>query len=141
MRSGTGRKKKIAREDWPKIAERYDAGETYVSIARDYGCSPPAIRYVVGQLKGGSDVSNSAEKLPERNPMIIEAAGGRSGKLSDVLLRRATSGVASFLSALDAMMSDPSDTNAGRLRQAADELMYLAARVLVELDGPEGRTH
>jgi hypothetical protein len=39
--------RKIARSEWARIAARYAAGEALASIARDYHCTPPAIRYIV----------------------------------------------------------------------------------------------
>ena len=40
---------KIPQHDWPSIIKRYEAGETLASIARTYGCSPPAISYIVSR--------------------------------------------------------------------------------------------
>jgi hypothetical protein len=42
---------KIPQQDWPSIIQRYEAGETLASIARTYGCSPPAISYILGRSR------------------------------------------------------------------------------------------
>ena len=42
---------KIPQHDWPSIIQRYEAGETLTSIARSYGCSPPAISYIVSRSR------------------------------------------------------------------------------------------
>lgn len=42
-----GRKRKIPREDYPEIVQRYLAGETMVSISRGYGCHSTAIRPII----------------------------------------------------------------------------------------------
>src|SRR5690349_2158793 len=39
--------RKIPRSEWTRIAARHAAGEALASIARDYRCTPPAIRYIV----------------------------------------------------------------------------------------------
>ena len=46
---------KIPREEWPKIAARFQNGETLTEIARSYHCTAPAIRYIVGRvsIRGG----------------------------------------------------------------------------------------
>ena len=47
--------RKISRSEWPTIGTRYAKGESLASIARDYSCTPPAIKYIV----------NSERKLNE----------------------------------------------------------------------------
>src|SRR5215831_17175539 len=47
-------KGKISRTEWPNIIARYGNGETIAQIGRDYGCTAPAIRYIIkrsGRLK------------------------------------------------------------------------------------------
>ena len=44
---------KIPRDEWPKIALRFQKGETLTEIARSYGCTAPAIRYIVGRISAG----------------------------------------------------------------------------------------
>jgi hypothetical protein len=57
---------KIPQSDWPLIMTRYEAGETLASIARTYGCSPPAISYVV---------SRSRARQPAKTPPPPAASG------------------------------------------------------------------
>jgi hypothetical protein len=48
-------KGKIPRNEWPRILSKYASGESIAQIGRDYGCTAPAIRYIikrVGMLKG-----------------------------------------------------------------------------------------
>jgi transposase-like protein len=42
---------KISQDQWEAIAQRYSSGETLSSIARHYGCTPPAIHYILKQVK------------------------------------------------------------------------------------------
>lgn len=46
---------KIPQGDWKAIAARYSKGESISSIARDYGCTPPAIHYILKRIKGLGD--------------------------------------------------------------------------------------
>jgi transposase-like protein len=43
---------KIPQGEWNAIAARYSKGESLSSIARDYGCTPPAIHYILKRVKG-----------------------------------------------------------------------------------------
>jgi hypothetical protein len=43
------KKGKIAHAEWPAIITRYESGESLASIARGYGCTAPAIRYIVNR--------------------------------------------------------------------------------------------
>src|SRR5258708_11577242 len=50
-------KGKIPHGEWPQILAKYARGETIAQIGRDYGCTAPAIRYIIrrsGTLKGES---------------------------------------------------------------------------------------
>ncbi len=42
-------KGKIPHTEWPTIRSRHAAGQSLASIARDYGCTGPAIRYIVNR--------------------------------------------------------------------------------------------
>jgi hypothetical protein len=37
--------------EWNAIAQRYSKGETLSSIVRHYGCTPPAIHYILKRVK------------------------------------------------------------------------------------------
>ncbi|MCG5238783.1 hypothetical protein [Azospirillum doebereinerae] len=64
-------KGKIPHTEWPEIRTRYAAGESLASIARTYGCTGPAIRYIVNrptQADGASDVTPPAP--PPASPAV-----------------------------------------------------------------------
>ena len=42
---------KIPQDEWETIAQRYSRGETLSSIARHYGCTPPAVHHILKQVK------------------------------------------------------------------------------------------
>lgn len=69
-------KGKIPHSEWSAIRTRHAAGESLASIARDYGCTGPAIRYIVNRPSGGTaPAPTSPDKaLPEN----------RSGESSDI---------------------------------------------------------
>jgi hypothetical protein len=73
---------KIPQSDWPLIMARYDAGETLASIARTYGCSPPAISYVVSRSRARHTgvAADTPPKPPSTaEPQLIKAVGSVSG--------------------------------------------------------------
>jgi hypothetical protein len=70
---------KIPQSDWPLIMSRYEAGETLASIARTYGCSPPAISYVVSRSRARQTAASPQAKRPtggEAHLVKAEAAPG-----------------------------------------------------------------
>jgi len=60
----TRKKGKIPHTEWPAIRERHAAGEALASIARDYGCTGPAIRYILGRTKGDHPAALPADDKP-----------------------------------------------------------------------------
>ena len=50
---------KIPQQDWRAIIKRYEAGETLASIARTYGCSPPAISYILSRSRARDTTAES----------------------------------------------------------------------------------
>lgn len=60
-------KGKIPHNEWPAIRMRYAAGESLASIARDYGCTGPAIRYIVNRPVGADGTAGIAA-LPAVQP-------------------------------------------------------------------------
>jgi len=51
-RFGTGvRMSKIPRGEWSAIAARYAKGESITRIAQSYGCTPPAIHYILKRTR------------------------------------------------------------------------------------------
>lgn len=66
---------KIPQSDWPSIMSRYEAGETLSSIARTYGCSPPAISYVVSRSRARQPSVASPPAPPTgAEPQLLKAA-------------------------------------------------------------------
>lgn len=51
-------KGKIKSSEWEAILARHTAGESLANIARDYGCTAPAIRYIVN--RAGARVARDA---------------------------------------------------------------------------------
>ena len=63
---------KIPHQDWPSILARYEAGETLANIARTYGCSAPAVSYIVSRSRArGAVAAPSAPTPPE--PQLIKS--------------------------------------------------------------------
>ncbi|MBP2312743.1 hypothetical protein [Azospirillum soli] len=56
-------KGKIPHSEWSAIRTRHAAGESLASIARDYGCTGPAIRYIVN--RPGNGTTTPAPASPE----------------------------------------------------------------------------
>lgn len=68
---------KIPQGEWNAIAARHSKGESLSRIARDYGCTPPAIHYILKRVKGmNTDTAGTplvrtqpaAQILPQRRP-------------------------------------------------------------------------
>ncbi len=52
---------KIPQGEWSAIAARYQNGESISKIARSYGCTPPAIHYI---LKRNRELPAAADRPP-----------------------------------------------------------------------------
>lgn len=152
----TREKGKIARNEWSRILARYNDGETIAQIGRDYGCTAPAIRYIIkrtGTLKdhaAGMPAARAATRplrraaRPDRIPepasmeapvMAPSAILPRVERgLSAELRKRVTGDVAAFLVALDQAMLDPSSEGVAGLQEATDRLMRSTARVRLDLE-------
>ena len=188
---------KIPQGDWNAIAARYQNGESISNIARSYGCTPPAIHYILkrsgGRAPEGAALAPSGNALPiapiaartaafERvaaapsadNPPRMTLSSGSSGLvragasgaaaslgqpiapgplvaergsgepertratpnpgLDSELRNRAEAAIATFRSSFDAALADGSPLVRERLRQAASDLMRVAARTTMVLD-------
>jgi hypothetical protein len=147
-------KGKIPHGEWPQILAKYAGGETIAQIGRDYGCTAPAIRYIIrrsGRLKGGGDVGRSSGRKvlqsqpsrPATSPSGSAArpssshrasADGRgTSALGTQLLTRVTGDTVSFLAALDHAVLEGSLESLTVLQDAIDALMRSAARTRIEL--------
>jgi transposase-like protein len=155
-------KGKILHSEWPKILAKYNSGESIAKISRDYGCTAPAIRYIVkrsGGLKdrvggeravGGSRSQQQASRLraqaggsemPSSSPVIAApsvmatAQHERGDRILGAELRkRLTGDVASFLVSLDQAVLDGSIESIAELQEATDRLMRSTARTRIELE-------
>ena len=204
---------KIAQGEWDAIAARYAQGESISRIARSYGCTPPAIHYILKRSKhraaldipqplkpappalspmvhraaqspdmpenvrptglGGEELGTarlpadearsamvqSVELRPARDrefsseqsttngrprPAIPQQtsgnhrSGGRSSAFTAGLDRdlhgRAEAAIAAFRSSFDAALAEGSPRVHEQLRQAASDLMRVAARTTIVLD-------
>jgi hypothetical protein len=193
---------KIPQGEWNAIAARYAKGESITRIAQSYGCTPPAIHYILKRNKqraaqkpehrvnGKSDLAMTFPGEPRKStapeaPRAVEhrgeengiaqlgpseirqAAGppiearpprepvtplqgepsqpapphptaGRSSAfaagLDSELHGRAEAAIAAFRSSLDAALAEGSPGVRQRLRQAASDLMRVAARTTIVLD-------
>ena len=191
---------KIPQGEWNAIAARYANGESITRIAQSYGCTPPAIHYILkrGKLRaaqdperrmnGKSDAAMTFPSEPKRpttpeGPRILRgedhkiegsilgevrpAAGppvelrpacepvtplpseqGPAGPpqraaarasaftagLDSELHGRAEAAIAAFRSSFDAALAEGSPRVRQRLRQAASDLMRVAARTTIVLD-------
>jgi hypothetical protein len=190
---------KIPQGEWSAIAARYAKGESITRIAQSYGCTPPAIHYILkrGKLRAAQDPERRMNGKPDsvtfpsepKRPMTPEgprlqrseehriegsmrnevrpAAGppvelrparepvtpipleqsqaglpqratGRASAFTAGLDRelhgRAEAAIAAFRSSFDAALAEGSPPVRQRLRQAASDLMRVAARTTIVLD-------
>jgi hypothetical protein len=199
---------KIPQGEWSAIAARHAQGESLSAIARSYGCTPPAIHYVLKRngRQAVEKVEQPAEAAPPRSnelhrethPPTLrpngeiklspnrenEAAGGRSREpappaseparseqrpeprerrpvqppaaesqrqqpdasrtsgralaftegLDAELHDRAEAAIEKFRSCFEAALAEGSPHERAQLRQAASDLMRVAARTTIVLD-------
>jgi hypothetical protein len=194
---------KIPPGEWSAIAARHAKGESLSAIARSYGCTPPAIHYVLKRngrpavekveqpaeaspppsnvpraettpqthetpartlrlngettslpnrenepTGGGShepDLPASApvrsEEQPAAEPQRQSGYSRTTGRalasndgLDSELYGRAEAAIQTFRSCFDAALAEGSPHERARLRQAASDLMRVAARTTIVLD-------
>jgi len=175
---------KIPQGEWSAIAARYEKGESISGIARGYGCTPPAIHYIlkrhrqlpataVRPLTRGQPAAAAAAPIaahaPEPTPparivgksehyapslVLVRASPSLAASssapadkpdqrpaappptpgLDSELHTRAEAAIAMFRSSFDAALIEGSPGVRERLRQAAADLMRVAARTTIVLD-------
>jgi hypothetical protein len=175
---------KIPQGEWSAIAARYEKGESISEIARGYGCTPPAIHYILkrhrqapatavrpltrgqpaaaaaapiaayahdptppGRIAGKSEHYTPSPVLVRAGPPLAAASSPPPGKpdqrpagppptpgLDSELHTRAEAAIAMFRSSFDAALMEGSPGVRERLRQAAADLMRVAARTTIVLD-------
>ena len=64
---------KIPQGQWSAIAARHAQGESISAIARTYGCTPPAIHYILKNNRRRA-TNRPAQAAREPFPMVVEAA-------------------------------------------------------------------
>ena len=179
---------KIPQGEWSAIAARYEKGELISGIARGYGCTPPAIHYILKRhrqspatavrplARGQPEVAAAApvaayapeptqpvrpagksehyapfpvlvraspplaaassppaakpDHKPDQRPIVPPPTPG----LDSELHTRAEAAIAMFRSSFDAALMEGSPGVRERLRQAAADLMRVAARTTIVLD-------
>jgi Meckel syndrome type 1 protein len=194
---------KIPQGEWNAIAARYAKGESITRIAQSYGCTPPAIHYILkrGKQRAAQNPEQSVngksdsvmifpseprkstapeppravercgedngigrmvpsevrppagppalEPRPPREPVTPmlsqrsppappQRAAGRNSAFTAGLDRElhghAEAAIAAFRSSFDAALAEGSPDVRERLRQAASDLMRVAARTTIVLD-------
>jgi hypothetical protein len=149
-----GEKGKIPRTEWPKILALYAGGATIAEIGRRYGCTAPAIRYIIkrnGMLKGhatgeslpagpgGQQNAKGADRLAR--PRVADGRSlappaGLPGRdiLGPDLRGRLSGTIASFLVSLDQAIVSGSPKSLIDLVEASDLLMRSIARTRIEIE-------
>jgi hypothetical protein len=187
---------KIPPGEWSAIAARHAKGESLSAIARSYGCTPPAIHYVLKRIErqvvengeqpvevtpapappsdpasqapparrpngeirlvtkrepeaaNGADLDPSAPAMglasgrqpaaePQPHPSYTRPPGRpltSNEGLDRELYGRAEAAIQTFRSCFDAALAEGSPHERARLRQAASDLMRVAARTTIVLD-------
>ncbi len=145
-------KGKIPHGEWPQIVAKYAGGETIAQIGRDYGCTAPAIRYIIRRSEGltgepgreGLRSRPSSSGLSGRRDKMFSAAalphlaapvghGTGASLFGTQLLTRVTGDTVSFLAALDYAVLEGTLESLTVLQDAIDALMRSAARTRIEL--------
>jgi hypothetical protein len=143
-------KGKISHAEWPAILQRHRAGESLASIARDYHCTAPAIRYIVRRQPADASPEATGDEVPRIVPRVVARPptpnpprGAHQAPaptpeeqrvITPELYRRIHSDIASFLVALDTALDQNTRTDVNALHDAADRLMRATARMRIELE-------
>jgi transposase-like protein len=178
---------KIPQGEWSAIAARYAQGESISRIAQSYGCTPPAIHYILKRNKAravapGEPLNersqsalavrkptrppsssaaplsaeqhslqakhdrelSTARSMPSQQPLSpsqqptgprrARQAPALTGGLDHELHLRAEAAIEAFRASLDAALIEGSPSVRQRLREAASDLMRVAARTTIVLD-------
>ena len=133
---------KIAHGEWAAIVARYQRGESIAQISRDYGCTAPAIRYIIkrsGRFRTRADppkpdparYGHRTAVPPPRSDHILTDAGG--GLLDPKVYHLITQDLFRLLAIFDQpYASEAQSLNA--VIEAAERLIVSAARVRVALE-------
>ena len=153
-------KGKIPHAEWSAIRTRHAAGESLASIARDYDCTGPAIRYIINRSPDGEQaapaeaprvesapaapasqpLSPSPSSAPPARPVPQAAAPAPSDRrpgaspIDPDLRWRVSRAIASFLTVFDSFLTTDSPDRFDHLLDATDRLMRAAARMRIEVE-------
>lgn len=131
-----GQKGKIPVREWPSIAARHQQGESLASIARAYGCTAPAISYILRRVATSEETQGRSGRLAASEPMarlrVVQATA--DARLDPQLRERVHSDISAFLVAFDAACGELSEDTGARLLEATDRLLRAAARTRIELE-------
>ncbi|MGH7045536.1 MAG: hypothetical protein ACREE2_03995 [Stellaceae bacterium] len=165
---------KIPQGEWSAIAARCQNGESISNVARSYGCTPPAIHYILKRNRQRLAASTAASPpqlaaasaagagptsspsaaagppsivaslvrsrplVPPSAPRIAAPASApppvATPGLDRDLHHRAEAAIERFRTSFDAALDQDSPGGRAQLRQAAAELMRVAARTTIVLD-------
>lgn len=150
---------KIPHQEWPRIAERFRGGETLAEIARSYGCTAPAIRYIIGRVARQAEAPAAAAVPPaaavveeasvagppadrrRRTAQVVSVADRANATARDLaatttdgIWDRISTEIASFLAGMDALSEEDSEQNYEALLIAIDRLLWASARTRLELE-------
>jgi hypothetical protein len=134
-------KGKIDHAEWALITARHNDGETFASIARSYGCTAPAIRYIVNRQGRGLESQADAAPPAENGALRGRAhrvrttpdPQARSG-IDRQLREQVNSDIAAFLVAFDAAFLTNSAATRTALLEATDRLLRAGARTRLTLE-------
>ena len=120
-------------QEWPSIAARHQQGESLASIARAYGCTAPAISYILRRLATSERQRGvPAPEPPVARLRVLEGTGEK--RLDPQLRERVHSDISAFLVAFDAACDSLTGETSGHLLEATDRLLRAAARTRIELE-------
>jgi hypothetical protein len=138
---------KIPHAEWPKIAQRVANGESLAAIAREYECTPPAIRYIAQRMsRQATGEPRATERYGnarrfEVTPPQTRAAGAFSSQrtrgqapTSGEVWSRVNADIANFLTAVDTFSTADSPQSRTVLLDATDRLLRASARARMELE-------
>jgi transposase-like protein len=135
-------KGKIPHSEWTAIRARHASGESLASIARQYDCTAPAIRYILRRAhpdRATAHNGDATEPTPTKRHWLSRESPDTSPTRSRCLIspelhKRITREISIFLVALDAALLGATPSSADTMHDAADRLMRAAARLLMELE-------
>jgi hypothetical protein len=131
-----GQKGKIPTREWPSIAARHQQGESLASIARAYGCTAPAISYILRRVAGAEQAGERGRRpaAPELQGRLRSVQATTERRLDPQLRERVHSDISAFLVAFDTACDSLTGETGARLLEATDRLLRAAARTRIELE-------